>query len=94
MPSNHLPHRPERFSAGADLAVGSYHVMPAPEAFSVGQAPIEDAFTICRTVGLRRWYPLTRKDNPAWRTWPTRAAAQAQLDDHPDELRDYPFWGR
>lgn len=54
--------RPERFSAGSDLAVETYHVEQEGK-----------AFTFCRTVGLHRWYPLTRKDNPAWRTWPTQA---------------------
>jgi hypothetical protein len=78
-----LPRRPERFASGTDLAVGTYHVQQHG-----------DAFTICRTVGLHRWYPLTREDNPAWRMWPTRGAAQAQLDQHAGELCDYPFWGR
>lgn len=82
MTIKHRPRRPERFSAGSDLAVGTYHVEQDGE-----------AFTICRTVGAFRWYPLTRKDNPAWRTWPTRVAAQNQIEQD-DELSEYPFWGR
>lgn len=72
--------RPNCFSDGGNLA-GTYHVVPA------GQA-----FTVCRVVDEMCWWPLTEKVNPAWRTWPTRADAQAQLDV--GNLRGYPFWGR
>lgn len=94
MSSSHLPRRPGRFSAGSDLAIGTYHVQRAADALSIGLTPVADAFTICRTIGMQRWYPLTKKDNPAWRTWPTRTEAQAVIDSFPDELCDYPFWGR
>lgn len=54
--------------------------------------PAGQAFTVCRVVDEMCWWPLTEKVNPAWRTWPTRADAQAQLDV--GNLRGYPFWGR
>jgi hypothetical protein len=77
-----LPRRPERFSAGADLALGTYHVVQA-----------NDVFTICRTIGAIRWYPLTRRENPAWFTWPTYASAYEQIENNED-LCYHPFWGR
>lgn len=77
-----LPRRPERFSTGIDLAVSTYHVQQTG-----------GVFTICRTVGPNHWYPLSRRENPAWRTWPNFAAAQDQID-RAEDLCDYPFWGR
>lgn len=78
-----LPRRPERFSAGDDLAVGVCHVQ------HVGAT-----FTICRTVGPLCWYPLTTRNDPAWRTWSTFETAQAKINQDQDDLSDYPFWGR
>jgi hypothetical protein len=77
-----LPRRPERFSAGADLALGTYHVVQT-----------NGVFTICRTIGSVRWYPLTRRENPAWFTWPTYASAYEQIQNNED-LCYHPFWGR
>ena len=77
-----LPKRPESFSAGNQLAMGTYHVVQ-----------LQDVFTICRTIGAARWYPLTRRENATWFTWPTYAAAYDQIENNED-LCDHPFWGR
>ena len=77
-----LPRRPERFASGRDLAMGTYNVLQTGE-----------AFTICRTIGAARWYPLTSRENPAWLTWPSYASAYEQIE-HNEDLYEYPFWGR
>jgi hypothetical protein len=79
-----LPRRPSHFTQGTDLAVGTYHV-----------TAIDDgAFTVVRTVGLARWYPLTAREDPAWRTWPSHDEAARWIDHQGEDLCDYPFWGR
>lgn len=62
--------------------MGTYHVVQ-----------LQDVFTICRTIGAARWYPLTRRENATWFTWPTYAAAYDQIENNED-LCDHPFWGR
>lgn len=74
--------RPERFSAGARLALGAWHVVPAG-----------DAFTICRIVDYVCWYPLTRRENPEWQTWPTKEEVEAELDENMQKSQTHPFWG-
>lgn len=84
MPDNPaLPRRPSVFSAGADLPVGTYHAMP-----------VEAGYTVARTVGAITWYPLTQRDNPAWRIWPSRTAALQWIERQDVDLSDYPFWGQ
>lgn len=78
-----LPRRPEQFAAGSDLEPGAYCVIA-----------VNEAFTISRTIGALRWYPLTQRENPAWLTWPTWAAAQAQLDGSEPTICTHRFWGR
>lgn len=74
--------RPERFSTGERLALGAWHVVPA-----------DDVFTICRIVDYVCWYPLTRRENPEWQTWPTRAEVEAKLNENLLTLHKHPNWG-
>jgi hypothetical protein len=86
-----FPLVPSKFAAGVDLPVGTYHVQ------QVKQTPASQVqYTVARTVGLARWYPLTARENPAWMTWPTFEEAQGWISgaDADGNLCDYPFWGR
>lgn len=78
-----MPRRPERFTTGPDLSPGTHELVV-----------VGDAFTICRTVDASRWYPLTQRENPAWLTWPTLAAAAAQLDGIQPAICNHPYWGQ
>lgn len=79
-----LPARPSRFSAGSDLAVGTYHV----------EAIAGDNFTIVRAIGVARWFPLTARENPAWLLWTSYREASSWVETQDGDLCDYPFWGR
>jgi len=79
-----MTRRPSMFSAGAALPVGTYHVTQTDW----------ETYSVCRTVGALRWYPLTARENPAWLTWPSFAAAAKWIDDKGEDLCAYPFWGR
>lgn len=78
-----LPIRPTRFSAGSALAVGTYHVEAVVGGYTVG-----------RTVGVERWYPVTARTNPLWRLWPTFEDASRWVENQNCDLSDYPYWGR
>jgi len=79
-----LPIRPGRYSAGADLPVGTYRIV----ALAVG-------YTVCRTVGVQRWYPLTSRDNPEWLTWPSVGLCMQDVMDADFSFTcsDLPHWG-
>ncbi|TAM36951.1 MAG: hypothetical protein EPN61_15285 [Burkholderiaceae bacterium] len=78
-----LPIRPTRFSAGSALAVGTYHV-----------EPVAAGYTVRRTIGIDAWYPLTSRDDPSWRIWPSFDEASTWIENQDLDLCDYPFWGR
>lgn len=78
-----LPRRPSSFSAGDDMPVGTYHV----ESTAGG-------YTVQRTIGLQRWFPLTAREDPAWLIWSSFEEAQSWIAAQGEDLCDYPFWGR
>lgn len=78
-----LPRRPGRYGYGPDLPVGTYQVEP----LAGGR------FTVQRTIGATRWWPLTRRADPAWLTWPSRAEAALWIDAEGEDLCDWSHWG-
>lgn len=87
-----LPARPRLYGYGPDLPLGTYHVVQvAPHRADAEQAP---AFTVQRTTGLWRWYPLTQRENPAWRTWRSHAEANHWMEGMGSDLCEWRHWGR
>ncbi len=78
-----LPVRPAHFAAGHDLAVGTFRVLSVVGGYSVQ-----------RTIGAAHWYPLTARENPSWRIWPSFEDASQWMENQSIDLCDYPFWGR
>lgn len=78
-----LPRRPVHFSAGDDLPMGTYYIQP-----------VVGGYTVQRTIGVHRWFPLTAREDPAWLTWPNYAAAHAWMVGQDENLCGFPFWGR
>lgn len=76
-----LPSAPSRVAPGCDLPVGTYHLQQS-----------RFGWHVVRTVGLTRWYALTAGGG-AWRSWSTKADAQAWIDGQGDQLSDHPWWG-
>lgn len=79
-----LPTRPHHYGHGPDLPVGTY----------TARETVKGVFTVERRIGFGRWYPLTQRDNPAWKTWPTRDAAQQWINRMGHDLCDWRHWGR
>jgi hypothetical protein len=77
-----LPRKPARFAMGSDLAVGTYHV-----------EVVDGGFTVGRTIGVQRWFPLTERVDPAWLLWPTFDEASNWLAAGEDDVSDYPCSG-
>lgn len=79
-----LPPAPSELKAGADLVVGSFH----PQKISGG------GWTICRAIGMNKWFPLTLDEAHAWLTWPNLGGAVQWMIADQDALNEYPLWGR
>jgi hypothetical protein len=69
-----LPRLPSHYGNGPDLPVGTYHVVRL----------VDGRFSVERTIGAQRWFPITRRENPSWFTWPTLAAARDWMTANPD----------
>lgn len=82
-PAFALPRRPTHLSAGDEMPMGTYYVQP-----------IEGGYTVQRTIGMHRWFPLTSLKDPTWITWPSYEAAHAWMDKQGEKLSKFPFWGR
>lgn len=78
-----LPVHPAHFAAGAELPMGTYHAISVVGGYSVQ-----------RTVGVLRWFPLTARENPDWRIWPSFEDAAQWMKNPSTDLCEYPFWGR
>lgn len=81
-----LPRRPGHYGQGSELPVGQYLI----------RCCVGGVYTVERVIGIRRWYPLTARDNPAWRTWSSFEACAAECMDHEQlfTCADWPHWGR
>jgi hypothetical protein len=80
------------YGAGDKLPIGTFLVVCV-----VGAKPFDstERFTVQRRIDFMRWYPLTARSDPAWKTWPTREACVAEVMEGDEFIcGDWPHWGR